>query len=71
MAAFCAIAHLLVSHGADAVDASDYMSSRYGSFALCGTGECGGGGGDDDDVRASFEAVWKVVDVAAQAQRAG
>ena len=71
MAAFCAIAQLLVSHGADAVDASDYMSSRYGSFTLCGTGECGGGGGDDDDVRASFEAVWKVVDVAAQAQRAG
>jgi hypothetical protein len=71
MAAFCAIAQLLVSHGADAVDASDYMSSRYGSFALCGTGECGGGGDDDDDVSASFEAVWKVVDVAAQAQKAG
>jgi hypothetical protein len=71
MATFCDIAKLLISHGADAVDACDYMCSRYGAFAPEETGDggqCRSGAGSDASTH--FEAVCMVVEVAARLQRA-
>jgi hypothetical protein len=66
-ASFRAIATLLISHNADAADAMDYFSSRYGRPDTC---EVDQGTGSEEQDRASglFRYVWGVLSAAALAQ---
>jgi len=61
-AAYGGIVQLLVSHGADAVDALRFFAHRYGQPDSSG----GGGGGQDCDRSSIFQDVWRILSAAAQ-----